>query len=382
LSFRLEGGEFSLDEERSQRAQGKLAKEMSRVARRNVDVIEAAQGVLDVVNSNMERALRRISIERGYDSRGFALLPFGGAGGLHAVDLAQALRIPEVIVPTSAGALSATGVLTADVVRDQSRTLMIDLRSGIGPELERSFRAMEKDADSTLRDEGFPKDRQRHERSLALRYQGQSFELNIPYATKNLAARFHRAHRQLYGYAQESSVIEVVSARLRSSGLVERIPQRRLGKTANKVAKPVRFVEAYFDGEKVRTGVYERERLNAGDVLRAPCIVVEYSSTTLIPAEVFRYGGSADGRHDHSPRRAGRRRRGRHGGAGRLAGPGMGGALRQVLTCQIARESARRKIGCARSPRGPPRKNLTCQIASQSARTPRRVPDCLLDLWL
>ena len=103
---------------------------MSKASGRRVTAIEAAQGVLSVANTNMERALRRISVERGYDSREFALLPFGGAGGLHAVDLAQALRIPRIIVPSAAGALSAIGVLTADVVKDQSRTTMVEVVPG------------------------------------------------------------------------------------------------------------------------------------------------------------------------------------------------------------------------------------------------------------
>ena len=114
----LLGGEFQLDEQRAREAISMLGSEMSKVAGRKVSITEAAQGVISVVNTNMERALRSISVERGYDPRDFALLPFGGAGGLHAVDLASALRIPRVIVPTAAGALSAIGVVTADVVKD------------------------------------------------------------------------------------------------------------------------------------------------------------------------------------------------------------------------------------------------------------------------
>src|SRR6185295_9977581 len=102
----------------------------------------------------MERALRRISVERGFDSREFALLPFGGAGGLHAVELAQALRIPRIIVPNSAGALSAIGVLTADVVKDQSRTTMLEVGPGIERKLDQIFRDMEHSSAVALRREG------------------------------------------------------------------------------------------------------------------------------------------------------------------------------------------------------------------------------------
>ncbi|MBA2732924.1 MAG: hydantoinase/oxoprolinase family protein, partial [Acidobacteria bacterium] len=116
----LLGGEFKLDEKRAHDALNELAREMSAQAGRRVSVMEAALGVVRVVNTNMERALRVISVERGYDPREFMLLPFGGAGGLHAVELARALRIPRVIAPMSAGALSALGALASDVVKDWS----------------------------------------------------------------------------------------------------------------------------------------------------------------------------------------------------------------------------------------------------------------------
>jgi N-methylhydantoinase A len=232
----------------------------------------------------MERALRRISVERGHDSREFALLPFGGAGGLHAVALARALRIPRIIVPNSAGALSAIGVLTADVVKDQSRTIMLEVAPGVEQKLSRTFREMGRAADRALRREGFPAAKQRHARSLALRYQGQSFELEIKKTSGNIAAEFHRAHRERYGYAQESNVVEVVSARVRSSGIVEKPAVRRSSAARQRAfAKPNRSVTAYLDGKKLKLAVYQRDELAAGAKLRTPCIVTEYSSTTLIP---------------------------------------------------------------------------------------------------
>ena len=291
----LLGGDFELDETRSQKAMNQLAKEMSKVARREVSAIEAAQGVLAVANTNMERALRRISVERGYDSREFALLPFGGAGGLHAVELSQALRIPQIIVPNSAGALSAIGVLAADVVKDQSRTTMLEIAPGVEKKLEKTFKEMERTAATALRREGFPLGRQRHERSLALRYKGQSFELNIKQTRRSLAASFHRAHRERYGYAQESNTVEVVSARVRSSGVVEKLAERRRSPARGRgSARVARSVDAFLNGEKLQVAVYRRDELSPGARLRTPCIVTEYSSTTLIPhgarAQVDNYG--------------------------------------------------------------------------------------------
>lgn len=280
----LLGGDFDLDEARSQKAMAQLANEMSKVAGRQITAIEAAQGVLVVANTNMERALRRISVERGFDSREFALLPFGGAGGLHAVELAQALRIPQIIVPNSAGALSAIGVLTADVVKDQSRTTMLEVSPGVGKKLDQTFKEMERTAAVALRREGFPPAKQRHERSLALRYKGQSFELEIKRTSGNIAAEFHRAHQERYGYAQPANVVEVVSARVRSSGIVEKIAEQGLSAPRNQgLQKAGNSVTAFMGGKKLQVAVYRRDDLTAGVRLHTPCIVTEYSSTTLIP---------------------------------------------------------------------------------------------------
>jgi N-methylhydantoinase A len=257
---------------------------MSKVAGREVAAIEAAQGVLLVANTNMERALRRISVERGYDSREFALLPFGGAGGLHAVELAQALRIPQIIVPNSAGALSAIGVLTADVVKNQSRTTMLEISPGVERKLDKIFKEMEHAGAAALRREGFPPAKQCHERSLALRYKGQSFELQIKQARGGLAASFHRAHRKRYGYAQESNAVEIVSARVRSTGVLEKLAERRRSTSQSRgFAKAAKRADAFLNGKKLQVVVYRREELPAGAGLRTPCIVTEYSSTTLIP---------------------------------------------------------------------------------------------------
>jgi N-methylhydantoinase A len=286
----LLGGEFALDEQRAEAALIRLAHEMSAAARRRVSVREAAQGVLSVVNTGMERALRVISVERGYDPREFALVPFGGAGGLHAVDLALALRIPRIIAPTSAGALSALGALSSDVVKDWSRTVMlIATRDNVGV-LERAFREMETEARRALSREGFARARQRHERRLGLRYQGQSFELEIKWSKgTNIAAAFHRAHLARYGYAQEANSVEVVSARLRSTGLVEKLRAKRTDAQTKVTMRrraplpPHEHAKVYFYGREERTAIYHRDRLPPGARLCSPCIVTEYSSTTLVP---------------------------------------------------------------------------------------------------
>jgi N-methylhydantoinase A len=280
----LLGGEFKLDAQRARKAMQQLADDLSRVSGKRTSVIAAAEGILSVANTNMERALRHISVERGHDPRQFALLPFGGAGGLHAVELARALRIPRVIAPPAPGALSAVGVMVADVIKDQSRTVMFRNEPKQIARLARVFADMEREAAALLRAEGFARAKQRHERSLAMRYRGQSFELEVRNTTGDIAASFHRAHRERYGYAQEASEIEIVSARLRSFGLVPKLPARKIA-AGNGTAKPHGKVRTYFAGRKVDAAIYKRDELRGGVKLKTPCIVTEYSATTLIPGD-------------------------------------------------------------------------------------------------
>jgi N-methylhydantoinase A len=235
----------------------------------------------------MERALRTISVERGYDPREFVLLPFGGAGGLHAVELARSLRIPRIVMPRAAGALSALGALGADVVKEASRTVMLEASAQNRARLEGVFGEMEKAARVALRREGFADARQRHERRLAARYKGQSFELEIEFShAKEIAVAFHQAHRARYGYAQQANTVEIVSARLRSVGLVKKLKTKRAQSTTRTrgVARPSDEVEVYFaSGAAERAALYVRDELEAGARLRSPAVVVEYSATVLIP---------------------------------------------------------------------------------------------------
>ncbi len=283
----LLGGDFNLDEGRARAALTDLADDMTKAGGRRVTAIEAALGVVRVVNAGMERALRVVSVERGFDTRAFTLVSFGGAGGLHAVALAEGLKIPRVLVPLRPGALSALGALQSDVVRDASRTVMLDASDDTRGRLERAFGAMERESRTALRREGFDETRQRHARSVSARYKGQSFELEIGFKdSSGVAAAFHRAHLARYGYAQERNAVEIVSARLRSRGTVERIgadrPSRRgAGRTP---PAPHTFARVHFGARPVRTAVYERERLPPGPLLPSPCVVTEYSSTTLVPA--------------------------------------------------------------------------------------------------
>jgi N-methylhydantoinase A len=287
---RFLGGEFRLDLERARRITAEWLRRQKHGARLTVE--EFSAGVIRVVNANMERALRVVSIERGYDPREFALVAFGGAGGLHACELAEALAIPTVMIPARPGALSAFGILVSDVVKDYSRTLL--WRIGDHPserlewaKLEREFRKLEAIAQKEFRAERWSGDLRRgvqYERSVDLRYRGQGYELNVP-ATGNLSARFHDEHQRRYGYHHAGREIELVTVRVRARlRRQESQPKfvRRKGVRNARVA-PIECVPVFFPGKTVTTPVFERGDLVGGRLMRGPAVLTEYSATTVIP---------------------------------------------------------------------------------------------------
>jgi len=186
------------------------------------------------------------------------------------------------------------GVLAADVVKDQSRTVMLEVTAGVIEKIKARFQELEQLNRAALFQEGFADAKQRHVPSLAARYKGQSFELELTQTTGDIAAAFHRAHLARYGYAQRSDLVEIVAVRLRSSGIVKPLKQSRLPKSRAKVSKPPAQVETVLDGKRMRVGLYARDELSAEMILQTPCIVTEYSSTTLIAsaasAKVDSYG--------------------------------------------------------------------------------------------
>jgi N-methylhydantoinase A len=231
-----------------------------------------AAGVIRVVNATMEKAIRVVSIERGYDPREFALVAFGGAGGLHACELASALGIPTVIVPAMPGALSAYGILVSDIVKDYSRTVLLRAKNEVPrAKLESEFRKLERKAETEFRAErweGTPS----LVRTADLRYRGQGFELNVPYGPRMLA-EFHEEHRRRYGYASPEREVEIVTVRLRA-----RIKGRKTGGARLSKAR-----EALRTGTKA-TAVLDRDSLQVGKSYRGPVIVTEYSATTMVLA--------------------------------------------------------------------------------------------------
>jgi len=278
---RFLGGNFQLDLERTRRLTAEWLKKQN--VRLTLD--QFAAGVIRVVNATMEKAVRVVSIERGFDPRHFALVAFGGAGGLHACDLAQSLGIPRVIVPALPGALSAFGILVSDVIKDYSRTILWRITSELPvARLKHEFAQLSQAASRDFQAEGW-QGKIHEQLTIDTRYRGQGYELNIPFSPK-LIADFHRAHVKRYGYSHPGREIELVTLRLRA---ILKSPQSRImnerKKQPAKSPPQVKTEKApvIFNGKPQSASIYERDQMTAGKKYSGPAIITEYSATTVIP---------------------------------------------------------------------------------------------------
>jgi N-methylhydantoinase A len=274
------GGRMVLDIERAKTAIEQLAKPMG------VDREAAARSVVAVVNANMERAVRVISVQRGYDPRDFAMIAFGGAAGLHACALAESLGMTSVVVPRDPGVLSARGAAESDVVKEYSRTVMRPL--GLDADLADVFASLESEARAAFDRERVDRESIAVTRTADARYRGQSHELTVGWhdAPAAVATAFHAAHQRYHGYSAEEEPIEIVTVRLRVAAAVERPP----------TAEPrdgVSVQEATLDVRDDVT-VIDRTVLAARAQIVGPGLLVEPYATTYLPtgwsARVDAYG--------------------------------------------------------------------------------------------
>jgi N-methylhydantoinase A len=275
---RFLGGSVKLDRERMMlwmdKAKGSIA-----------TVEDFAAGILQVIETSMAKAIRVISVERGYDPRDFTLVAFGGGGPVHACSLARALRVPRVLVPALPGALSAVGILLADTMREYSRTVMLSINASF----ESVFTELEKLGTEEFRAENLIG---QSFRSVDVRYQGQGYELNVPFGPE-MAAQFHDLHQRRYGFANEARSLEIVNVRVRMVSAAEAFEptvqplHEGDGSHALIGTRPV-----YFDDSFHETRVYDRDLLRPGDTFAGPAIVSEYSSATVLPlGDVLRVDG-------------------------------------------------------------------------------------------
>jgi N-methylhydantoinase A len=240
----------------------------------------------------MMGALRVVSVEKGYDPRDFALIAFGGAGPLHAGQLAELLGTPTVVVPPHPGILSALGLLSTDLQHDAVRTFVQR-----GPEydvagMEAVYRTLQADAAAYLTAEGVPAARQTFQRQAALRYAKQGFEVTVdfPAATvstasvQQLMALFHQRHEQLYTYAAADTPVEIVNLRLRAVGRMDKLALPRVATVAEgTVPQPNQSRTVYFASTgTIDTPVFARHTLCAGHVVAGPAIIEQLDTTTVL----------------------------------------------------------------------------------------------------
>ena len=265
------GGRMSIHPQRAETALTLLAAAM------NTPLEQAARSVVRLVNAAMERAIRVVSIERGHDCRNFTLVCFGGAGGLHACELASALRIPRVMIPRHPGVLSAWGAVSSDVIKDYARTVMLPLHPSASARIDRTLRELTTRAHRELTAQGFEESEVVLAPSLDLRYQGQSYELTVPYGRDRgvVAERFHQAHLARYGHADADQPLEAVTVRLRATGPLSK-------------PKLNPFAPASPTSPTRRRGglaLLERDELAPGARAAGPALILEPFATTYLPAD-------------------------------------------------------------------------------------------------
>lgn len=275
------GGRMQLDAGRA----GAVAKRMA--ATLGLSELELAEGIVRVANANMERAIRVVSVQRGFDVREFALLAFGGAGGMHACEMAATLEMSTVIVPRYAGVLSALGMLLADVTRHYSCSVLRRSESVQAGELDALFTPLDAQAREELTAEGFSGPSLQLQRSLDVRYVGQSYEIAVP-VTPDYRGEFDRAHARLYGYANPSRSIEIVNLRLVATGVTAkpRLPAVTIDRPTTAV--PDHIAPAQFGGRRLPTAFFRWDHLPAGSVGEGPAVVAGGQATAVVPPK-FRF---------------------------------------------------------------------------------------------
>ena len=297
LPPRLLGGEIELDVEAAKQAVQKIGDALG------LDVHQAAEGILSIVNENMAGALRLVSVQRGYDPRDFALVAFGGAGPMHANAVAKVMGSFPVLVPPAPGLLCATGDLVADFRGEFARTFIRTIDSVTGDETRAILEDLGREASEWLEREGIPADRRRVSYNVDMRYYRQGYEIPVEVdpallagdGTTMLAERFNQIHEQLYRFKMEGTVCEMVNLRAIGFGEVPKphLPEGEAGAGPDSAHAVVDEHEVYFEGEWLPTRIYDRSKLRPGNRVEGPAIVTEFDSTTVVlagyAAEVDRY---------------------------------------------------------------------------------------------
>jgi N-methylhydantoinase A len=285
----LLGGRMKIDRALSESALNCLGDRLG------LGLMETAHGVIRIVTGNMVKAIRTISIERGFDPKEFSLLAFGGAGPLHAVGVARELDISKVIVPLNPGILCAMGLIVADARNDYVKTSLMEVDTADTERINQTFEHLEREARQWLDQEGFDSSAQRLSRSVDMRYVGQNFELPVEVPAhplkasdlETLISRFYVEHEKNYGHFMPGEPMQLVNFRVTAQGIIPKLQLQKIGHRRQKGASSrVGHREVYFDARaSLPTPVYDRARLCPGDRIRGPAVIEQMDSTTLIYPE-------------------------------------------------------------------------------------------------
>ena len=284
----LLNGRMKIDRELSVAAVKTLADKLG------LGVLEAANGILEIVIANMAKAIRVISVQRGHDPRDYTLVAFGGAGPVQAARLARELGMSRVLIPRTPGVLCALGLLMTDLRSDFSTTSLIQLDKVVEGDLAAIYDDLAARATEWFDLEQIASSARRIERSVDVRYAGQNYEINVPVPDgaitrdtfKAIEEGFAAAHRQLYGFIAEGEAIQLVTFRVAASGLVPKAefqPQPIEGPDSSAAVTGSRPVWMAEVGDFIETKLYNRDLLRPGNVVEGPAIIDQMDSTTVVP---------------------------------------------------------------------------------------------------
>lgn len=282
------GGRMAVHRDLAMEAIGGMADRLG------LGVMETAQGIISVVTANMARAIRVISVQRGYDPRDYALMAFGGAGPLHAVRLAQELDIRTVVIPRTPGTLCAMGLLLTDLRASFPVTRLTPMIPDSVPAIGQALSEVVSKAGAWFEAEGIPEDSRRVMLSIDLRYEGQNYELSVPVGPEGFTAEtlaetiagFEAEHLRMYGFTADGEAINAVTFRAEAIGLVQKaqLPERPLG-DPDATGAVIGAREIWFPETKTFTDspIYDREKMTPGMTFEGPGVVEQMDTTVLIP---------------------------------------------------------------------------------------------------
>ncbi|MCI0409995.1 MAG: hydantoinase/oxoprolinase family protein, partial [Acidobacteria bacterium] len=294
----LLGGDIKLDEAAARKALERLGKGL------RMGVQETARGILRVVESSLEKAIRALVAERGLIPSSLSLMVFGGAGGLHACELAKNLGVGQVVIPPDAGTFSALGLASSPSIWESSRTVLLRADRLPERELRKRLRELEREGLATLRQEGLRPSALRVSREVDLRYAGQSHELTLPVGP-SLVQRFHQRHGREFGYSRPGDNVELVTLRIRIAAWPPKIDFHPRYRNASGTPSGAGRTHPGLGRSRRGLTMHRRGDLRRGDHLIGPALVTEYSATTFVPKGYgLRVGGMGELRLSASKKRA------------------------------------------------------------------------------